>query len=96
MCIRDRITTSRAIRELAQESGVLSRIERAGGKVVADTCMVVAPVEELGFRSLATNSGKMALYAPSHGGLNTRFGSMERCLEAAVTGRWPDSHPTVS
>jgi predicted aconitase len=90
------ITTSRAVRELAQESGVLPRIEKAGGKVVADTCMVVAPVDELGFRSLATNSGKMALYAPSHGGLSTRFGSMEKCLEAAVTGRWPDSHPTVS
>jgi predicted aconitase len=90
------ITTSRAIRELAQESGAVPRIEKAGGKVVADTCMVVAPVEELGFRALATNSGKMALYAPSHGGLSTRFGSTEQCLEAAVSGRWPDSRPTVS
>jgi predicted aconitase len=90
------ITTSRAIRELAQESGAVPRIEKAGGKVVADTCMVVAPVDELGFRTLATNSGKMALYAPSHGGLSTRFGSMEKCLEAAVSGQWPDSHPAVS
>jgi predicted aconitase len=89
------ITTSRATRERAQESGAVSSIEKAGGKVVADTCMVVAPVEELGFRVLATNSGKMALYAPSHGGLSTRFGSMEKCLEAAVSGRWPDSRPTA-
>jgi predicted aconitase len=90
------ITTSRAIRELAQESGAVPLIEKAGGRVVADTCMVVAPVEELGFRALATNSGKMALYAPSHGGLSIRFGSTEKCLKAAVSGQWPDSHPTVS
>jgi predicted aconitase len=90
------ITTSRAVRDLAQESGAVRRIEKAGGKVVADTCMVVAPVEELGFRALATNSAKMALYAPSHGGLSTRFGSTEQCLKAAVSGRWPDSHPTAA
>jgi len=55
---------------------------------LADTCLVVAPVEALGFRSLATNSAKMALYAPSHCGLAVRFGSLEQCLEAAVRGSW--------
>jgi predicted aconitase len=56
--------------------------------VVADTCLVVAPVAGLGFRTMATNSAKMAVYAPSHSGLSVRFGTMEQCLEAAVTGRW--------
>jgi predicted aconitase len=49
---------------------------------------VVAPVDQLGFRSMATNSAKMAFYAPAHSGLEVRFGSLEQCLEAAVTGSW--------
>ena len=56
--------------------------------MVADTCMVVAPVSDLGFRTMATNSGKMALYAPSHSNVEVRFGSMQQCVEAALTCRW--------
>jgi predicted aconitase len=83
------ITTAREIRERAQEKGLVERIEAAGGRVVADTCLVVAPIEELGLRSMATNSAKAAFYAPTHSGLEVRFGRLEQCLEAAVTGRWP-------
>jgi predicted aconitase len=83
------ITTARETREAAVVAGWVEEIEAAGGRVVADTCMVVAPVADLGFRTLATNSAKMAFYTPSHSGLAVRFGSMERCLEAAVLGRWP-------
>ena len=82
------ITTARAIRQAAEETGLVARIEAAGGRVVADTCLVVAPVAELSFRTLATNSAKMAVYAASHCGLSVRFGTMQQCLEAAVTGRW--------
>jgi predicted aconitase len=52
---------------------------------------VVAPMRILGVRSMATNAGKMACYAPMHSGVQMRFGELERCLEAAVTGEWPDS-----
>jgi len=83
------ITTAREIRERAQEKGLVERIEAAGGRVVADTCLVVAPIEELGLQSMATNSAKAAFYAPTHSRLEVRFGRLEQCLEAAVTGRWP-------
>jgi len=86
------ITTARATRQAAEQAGLVARIEAAGGRVVADTCMVVAPVAGLGFRTMATNSAKMAFYAPSHSGLSVRFGPAEQCLEAALTGRWP-GHP---
>jgi predicted aconitase len=82
------ITTARATRQVAESVGLVSRIEEAGGRVVADTCMVVAPIADLGFRVLATNSAKMALYSPPYSGLSVRFGSMEQCLDAAVSGRW--------
>ncbi len=80
------VTTARATRERAAQA--VQVIEAAGGRVVADTCMVVAPVEQLGFKAMATNSAKMAFYTPSHSGLQVRFGTLEQCIEAAVTGRW--------
>lgn len=83
------ITTARETKERAQEKGLVELIEAAGGRVVADTCLVVAPIEELGLRSMATNSAKAAFYAPTHSGLAVRFGRLEQCLEAAVMGRWP-------
>ncbi len=83
------ITTARLTREAAEAAGLVARIEAAGGMVVADTCMVVAPVAELGFRAMATNSAKMAFYAPAHSRLTVRFGSIDQCITAAVEGKWP-------
>ena len=80
------VTTARETREhMAAE---VEAIEAAGGRVVADTCMVVAPVEELGFHTMATNSAKMALYTPSHSGLGVRFGTLAQCVQAALEGTW--------
>lgn len=85
------ITSARAIRERASEHGWVQAIEEAGGQVVADGCVVVAPMRELRYHTLATNSAKMASYALPHAGLQVRFGSTARCLEAALTGTWPDA-----
>jgi predicted aconitase len=80
------ITTARETKgQLGAETEI---IETAGGRVVADTCLVVAPVDQLGFRTMATNSAKMASYTPSHSGLQVRFGTMRQCIRAAVTGVW--------
>jgi predicted aconitase len=56
--------------------------------VAADGCVVVAPMQELPFRTLATNSAKMANYALPLAGLQVRFGSLECCIEAAISGTW--------
>ena len=82
------VTTALHTREVAKQQGWVERIEQAGGNVVADTCVVVAPVELLGYRNVATNSAKAAYYLPSHGGLDVRFGPLERCIAAGLTGRW--------
>ena len=83
------ITTAREVREQAQSEGLVAAIEAGGGRVVADMCVVVAPMQELGFRTLATPSAKGATYAPSHAGLLVRYGTVEQCVEAAVNGVWP-------
>lgn len=80
------VTTARETREHLPAE--VETIERAGGQVVADTCLVVAPVEELGFQTMATNSAKMAFYTRSHSGLDVRFGTLTQCVEAAIGGRW--------
>jgi predicted aconitase len=83
------ITTAREVREQAEARGLVAAVEASGGRVVADMCVVVAPMQELGFRTLATPSAKGATYVPSHAGLRVRYGTVEQCVEAAVTGVWP-------
>ncbi len=83
------ITTARRTREQAAQEGLVEAIEASGARVVADMCVVVAPMAELGFRTLATPSAKGALYAPSHAGLAVRYGTVEQCVEAAISGVWP-------
>jgi predicted aconitase len=82
------VTMAREVRAEAENAGLVEAMELLGGRVVADTCLVVAPVRELGFRCMATPSGKGAYYAPGHSGLGVRYGSLETCIEAAVTGKW--------
>ncbi len=82
------VTTGQITRERAAELGYVQIIEAAGGEVVADTCAVVAPMRMLDVRTMATNAGKMACYAPMHSGVKMRFGDVEQCLDAAVTGEW--------
>jgi predicted aconitase len=80
------ITTAREVREQAQVEGLVAQVKASGGRVVADMCVVVAPMQELGFRTLATPSAKGATYVPSHAGLQVRYGTVEQCVEAAVAG----------
>jgi hypothetical protein len=84
------VTTARKTRERAEAEGIVDAIEASGGRVVADMCVVVAPMQELGFHTLATPSAKGASYVPSHAGLLVRYGTVEQCVEAAVTGIWPN------
>ncbi|HHX44198.1 MAG TPA: DUF521 domain-containing protein [Chloroflexi bacterium] len=83
------VTTSRPVREAAEAEGLVATIEEAGGLVIADSCVVIAPMAELPYRTVATNSAKMATYALGHAGLKARFGPLEQCLDAAMSGRWP-------
>jgi len=84
------ITTAREVRKRAEAEGLVAAVEASGGRVVADMCMVVAPMQELSLRTLATPSAKGATYVPSHAGLQVRYGTVEQCVEAAVIGIWPE------
>ncbi len=75
------ICTSRVMKEAADRMGFTKKIEEAGGRVVADTCMVVSPIERMGFRCTAVNSGKAANYLPGFCKQEVVFGNIDELLE---------------
>jgi len=74
------VCTARKIKNRADKLGLTKIIEEAGGRVVSDTCMVVSPLEELGVKSTAVNSGKAAHYLPSFCKQKVLFGSLKELL----------------
>jgi predicted aconitase len=75
------ICTSRMVKEAANRMGFTRTVEAAGGNVVADTCMVVSPIEDMGYKTTAVNSGKAANYLPGFCKQNVVFGRLDSILE---------------
>jgi predicted aconitase len=75
------ICTSRFTKEAATRMGFTELIEKAGGKVVADTCTVVSPIERMGYRTTAVNSGKAASYLPGFCKQQVVFKRLDELLE---------------
>lgn len=82
------ITCGRAVLEQARTAGYLAPIDAFGALLVTDTCwcMLGEPVIPPGARTLMTNSGKYAHYAPGLAGRPVHFASLGACVEAACTG----------
>jgi predicted aconitase len=74
------ICMGRAVKKEAKERGIAKRIESGGGKLVADTCMVVSPLEEMGFKRTAVDSGKACVYLPTMCRQKLLFGKLEEIL----------------
>ena len=78
------ICTSRITKEAATHMGFTELIEKAGGKVVADTCTVVSPIERMGYRTTGVDSGKAANYQPGLCKQQVVFKSIDDLLEGRV------------
>ena len=74
------ICTSVSVKATADRMGYTEIIESAGGNVVCDTCMVVAPIEEMGFEVIGVNSAKAANYVPSMCGLDVVYNDVENLI----------------
>ncbi len=74
------ICTSRMMKEAAERMGLCRLIEEAGGRVVADTCMVVSPIERMGYRTTGVNSGKAANYLPGFCKQNVLFSNIDELV----------------
>jgi predicted aconitase len=86
------VTTAGAMYAMAERNGYIKTIQDAGGVVVRETCpflarsRVIAPKK--GYKTLTTNSAKMAFYAPGQFGLPTHYGNLQRVMKAAINGAW--------
>lgn len=75
------ICTSRVTKNAATRMGFTNIIEKAGGKVVADTCAVVSPIERMGYSTTGVDSGKAANYLPGLCKQQVVFKSIDDLLE---------------
>jgi predicted aconitase len=85
------VNTGRAVLAEAQRRDWLGILERAGVRVVTDTCTYLTPLMWPASGPVMTNSAKWAFYAPGNLGVEVVFGSFDECVRSAVHGRvWRD------
>jgi predicted aconitase len=77
------VCCSREVKRQGDDLGYSRLIEGSGAKFALDTCMVVAPIEEMGYRVVATNSAKACHYL-RNSGLGVRFMPLEECVMEAT------------
>ncbi|RLG05902.1 MAG: hypothetical protein DRN65_06260 [Thaumarchaeota archaeon] len=78
------ILVSRAVKNQAESLGIIKNLESLGVKVLCDTCPIVAPIQSLGIKSVATNSAKGAWFSRNLNGLRVKLESIENLVEDAV------------
>ena len=69
------------VKEAANRMGFTKIIETAGGRILADTCMVVSPIEDMGFKTTGVDSGKAANYMPGLCKQNVVFSKLDTLIE---------------
>ena len=84
------VATSPEIRHAAARAGLVAVIERAGGVVLEGVCFYQMHARVLaeanGWRTLMTNSAKLVNIIAGYG-YEPALAPMQRCVEAAVSGR---------
>ncbi len=70
------VFTSKNLKELFKD-----RIDNENIKLIADTCMVVSPIEKMGIKSIGVNSAKAAFYSMNLSNLKVKFDSLENLLK---------------
>jgi len=80
------IYTTKHVENLAKKVGYSGIIESSGARISTETCMLVSPTDIYGFKTMMTDSGKCAHYAPTLCKTEVMYGSIEECVEAAIKG----------
>ena len=61
---------------LAKKAGYVNVLELFGGRVTVDTCILATPMLPPAIKTIMTNSGKYAYYAPGMLGTSVVFGGL--------------------
>ncbi|GAB6094350.1 aconitase X catalytic domain-containing protein [Desulfatiferula olefinivorans] len=94
------LSTNEGVYHLARRMGYLNILDRAGARVVTDSCMAVFPFARMKetVRRVATNSARCAHYMLRGGAgevmggkvMETYYGDAATCIRAAITGTWEE------
>ncbi|UCG68455.1 MAG: aconitase X catalytic domain-containing protein [Thermoplasmata archaeon] len=77
------------LKELVMARGFGKIIEQAGGLLMVDTCPALTQFKPVGVKIVASNSAKQIhYYSAEFPEITTWFGSVEKCIQAAISGRW--------
>ncbi len=80
------VSTGRWVLAEIERRGWPATLERAGVRLVVDTCTYITPIIGRRDGAVMTNSAKWAYYAPGNLGLEVVFGSLRECVASAVAG----------
>jgi hypothetical protein len=78
------VYTSPNVYDESLKLGYVDTIRSAGGDVFRHTCMVVSPLEDMGFEKLISNSAKACFYVPrmTKGKSTCGLASLKQCVDA--------------
>lgn len=82
------VFTPRALKLVSDANGYTEIIEKAGGRVYVDTCPAISRQMPEGTKVVATDSAKQSHYLPAITGAQCWFGTVEQCVEGAISGTW--------
>ena len=80
------ISTGRSVFAEAERRGLVQPLEEWGVTFVLDTCTYVTSILRPGTRTVMTNSGKWAHYAPGNMGVDVVLATLGECVQSAKTG----------
>ena len=77
--------TSSQAYDMAERTGILEAIVRAGGRVSHSTDAEISPLRALGFNTVLTNSAKLAEIVSSEGEIKVGYSSQKEIIERVTT-----------
>ena len=81
------INTGRSVFNSAKDLGLIDQLEKRNVKFIVDTCAYVTSIFRPGTKTVITNSGKVAHYAPANMGVQIVLGSLDECVQSARLGK---------
>lgn len=78
------VFTNKCGKKAAEQTGILEKIAETGAKVICDTCFLLFPTSAWELSSIATDSAKMAHYAPGLGDFRVSFLDNVKCIESVT------------
>ncbi len=82
------IWTAGPIKETADRSGYTKDIEASGAHLLTSTCPLLSGKMPKGCQTAAFDSAKQAHYLKAEGKANICYGTMEKCIQSAISGKW--------